>query len=117
MRRSGLLSLLEDSDSEAESELPEVKDDLSLYLDEAPAPMDTDVIAWYRTNGSRFPSVTKMARQYLSTPATSAGVERLFSAAGLTRGDLAQALSEENLGNRMFAACNYTPDLYTYSPL
>ena len=55
-----------------------------------------------------------MARQYLATRATSPGVERLFSAAGLTFGDLAQAMKEETLGCRLLTAYNYTHALYCY---
>ena len=61
-----------------------------------------------------FSNLSTMARQYLATPATSAGVERLFSAAGLTFGDLAHAMKEETLGCRLLAAYNYTHALYCY---
>ena len=53
-----------------------------------------------------------MARQYLCVPATSEGVERLFSRAPLTYGDLRTCLSEENLSNILFAAYNYDPSLH-----
>ena len=46
-------------------------------------------------------------------PATSAGVERLFSRASLTYGDLRTCLSEENLSNILFAAYNYDPSLHS----
>ena len=61
---------------------------------------------------TQLPSLQRMARQYVCVPATSAGVERLFSRASLTYGDLRTCLSEENLSNILFAAYNYDPSLH-----
>ena len=44
---------------------------------------DTDIILldWWKNNEYRFPKLAKMAKQYLAAPASTAGVERVFSAA------------------------------------
>ena len=88
--------------------------ELSAYMALPVESMQTNVIEWWRRHQTVFPNLTRMARQYLATPATSAGVERLFSAAGLTFGDLAHAMKEETLGCRLLAAYNYTHALYCY---
>ena len=77
--------------------------------------MKTNVIEWWRRHCSVFPNLSKMARQYLATPATSAGVERLFSAASFTFGDMAHAIKEETVGARLLAAYNYTHALHCYA--
>ena len=77
--------------------------------------MKTNVIEWWRRHRSVFPNLSKMARQYLAMPATSAGVERLFSAGGLTFGDLAHAMKQETLGASLLAAYIYTHALYSYA--
>ena len=59
--------------------------------------MHTGVITWWRTHGNVFPSLNELARQYLGCLATSTGVERFFSAAGLTSCELAKAMEEETL--------------------
>ena len=42
---------------------------------------------WWEKNAHLFPNLAVMARQYLGCPATSATVERLFSAVGLAFSD------------------------------
>ena len=74
--------------------------------------MHTCVIDWWQQPRHRFPYLNKMDRQYLACPATSAGVEGLFSAAGLTFSDLAQAMKEGTLGARLMAAYNDKPHMY-----
>ena len=45
---------------------------------------DTDIVLldWWKNHEYRFPKLAKMAKQYLAAPASTAGVERVFSAAG-----------------------------------
>ena len=85
--------------------------ELEEYLEQPPAPNQTDVLSHWREQ-TQWPSLQRMSRQYLCVPATSAGVERLFSRASLTYGDLRTCLSEENLSNILFAAYNYDPSLH-----
>ena len=41
-----------------------------------------DIFEWWRTMGQNFRYLEKMAREYLTPPATSVSSERLFSLAG-----------------------------------
>ena len=119
-RNKGLSALLQDEFQEgAGAAVPAAdvvpNDELSAYMSLPVEDMKTNVIAWWRRHRSVFPNLSKMARQYLATPAPPAGVERLFSAAGLTFSDLAHAVKEETLGARLLAAYNYTHALYCYA--
>ena len=69
---------------------------------------------WWKTK-STWPKLQLMARQYLAVPATSAGVERLFSKASLTHGDLAEAMKEETLSFALFASYIYAPKVFKNS--
>ena len=118
-KKTGLSALLQDEFEEAAGprvHVPDLQPDdkLSAYMALPVESMQTNVIEWWRQHRTVFPNLSGMARQYLATPATSAGVERLFSAAGLTFGDLAHAMKEETLGCRLLAAYNYTHALYCY---
>ncbi|KAK3275835.1 hypothetical protein CYMTET_16053 [Cymbomonas tetramitiformis] len=87
--------LADDSDDEMkqehsateEVEAP-VKDELREYLDLQDAKSDVDVQAWWREHQDRFPCLVKMARQFLAAPASTAGVERGFSAVTKMHSDL-----------------------------
>ena len=43
---------------------------------------DTNPLDWWKIHSNELPHLAKMARQFLAMPASSAGPERLFSAAG-----------------------------------
>ena len=47
-----------------------------------------------------------MARQYLGCPASSAAVERLFSAVGIAFADKRKRANANTLGDLMFARAN-----------
>ena len=50
--------------------------------------------------------LAKMAKQYLAAPFSSAGVERVFSAAGKMHDDLRKAEKDSTLEASLFAAIN-----------
>ena len=58
------------------------------------------------------PRVAEMARQFLATHASSAGIERLFITASLTYSDLSYAMTEGTLAQKPSAMSNYSPALY-----
>lgn len=58
---------------------------------------DFDLLSWWKVHSTVFPNLSRMARQYLAFPASSAGVERLFSAAGRMHNDLRKNVKESTL--------------------
>ena len=50
--------------------------------------------------------LAKMARQFLGRPASSAGVERMFSKAGKLYDDAKKGQNDETLEAALFAAAN-----------
>ena len=67
---------------------------------------DDEVLDWWRIHKSMFPNLGKMARQFLALPASSAGVERLFSRSGETHGDKRKRMKEDTLQSLMFVCKN-----------
>lgn len=57
-------------------------DELSQYLLEAPAPIPTDVLEWWKVNCTRYPRLSVMARDFLAMQATSVVPEELFCGRG-----------------------------------
>ena len=54
----------------------------------------------------RWPDLHRMWRQYHGSPVTQAGIERAFSLAGRSHGDLAKRTKEETIGARLIVAKN-----------
>ena len=67
---------------------------------------DQDILAWWRQEAPEFPHLSKMARQFLAAPASSASVERLFSSAGKMHDDLKKSSSEETLESQLIIGLN-----------
>ena len=82
-------------------------DELEEYLKE---PEETDlelkVLDWWKVKESKWPALAKMVKQYFAAPASSAGVERVFSAAGNMHGDLMKSSKDTTLEHSLFAAFN-----------
>lgn len=60
-----------------------------------------DPLQWWKTNETRFPSISKLARSTLCINASSVASESAFSQAGLFVDDLRTRLSDENLCSSM----------------
>jgi hypothetical protein len=56
--------------------------EIMCYLRCPDEPKNTDPLVWWRDHRSSYPTLSKLARKYLSIPSTSVPSERLFSDAG-----------------------------------
>ena len=115
----------DDSDEEEEAAaVATVETDLEKYLrlPELPLTMPdgrpADILSWWKErdhslpadpNSGRpegLPRLARMARQYHSEPASSAGAERIFSAAGRAHHDLKGAMQDNSLEHELLALAN-----------
>ena len=76
--------------------------ELSLYCSAEYIDRKEDPLAWWKGNKSRFPTLARIAREYLAIPAMSTPSERLFSAAGYISSQRRSRLSGENLNQLVF---------------
>lgn len=67
---------------------------------------DQDILDWWRHEAPDFPHLSKMARQFLSAPASSASAERLFSSAGKMHDDLKKNTTEGTLESQLIVGLN-----------
>lgn len=67
---------------------------------------DTCPLEWWKMHAPELPHLAKMARQFLSLPASSAGCERLFSAAGRMHDDFKKVTSETTIGMQLEVKIN-----------
>ena len=115
-----------DSDSESEDEVEDEveeehveekqvveaidprKEEVEKYLSlpQVDQSRDFDLLAWWKLHHHMFPHLANMARQYLACPASSAGVERLFSEAGDTHSAKRKNLKEETMMQLLFISKN-----------
>ena len=87
--------------------LPTAFDELEAYLAEADEEdFDIKLLTWWHAKETKWPNLAKMVKQYLSAPASSAGIERVFSAAGNMHGDLQKSAKDTTLEHSLFAAFN-----------
>jgi len=57
------------------------KEELELFKKEDRLSFSSDPLLWWKLNEPRLPGLAKLAKQYLSIPASQASCERLFSVA------------------------------------
>ncbi len=60
----------------------------------------------WRTRSAMWTNLSRMACQFLALPATSGGVESIFSAGGVMNGDLRKRMKEETLSLQLFVNKN-----------
>lgn len=73
-----------------------VIDELEEYLRKPRTASSEDILDWWRTHETEYPILSKMARDFLSIPATSVPAERLFSKASLVIRKHRNRLSDES---------------------
>ena len=82
-------------------------DELEQYLADTDVPdVDDPILDWWKVKARKWPALAKMVKQYLAAPASSAGVEHVFSAAGKMHGDLQKSAKDSTLEHSLFAAFN-----------
>jgi hypothetical protein len=94
----------EEEDEIVEEEASEV--DQYLLLPQLSEGMAFDLLAWWKKQSTMWPNLAKMARQYLALPATSAGVERLFSNGGQIHSSLRKSTKEQTLEMMLYISQN-----------
>ena len=115
-KRSMLIDSSDDDEEQVEEDRVAIMDsatkrlsELTKYLEMPQAPKGTDVLEWYHIHGDDFPTVTLMWRQFHARPASSAGVERLFSGAGKMHGAEQQNMKSETIQRTLMCAQNCDP--------
>ena len=91
-KKSADLSTIQDKDEK----------ELSSYCSAEYIKRKEDPLAWWKKNMSRFPTLARIAREYLPIPAMSTPSERMFSASGYLSSQRRSRLSGENLNQLVF---------------
>ncbi len=76
--------------------------ELNQYCLDTCPPIHIDPMDWWKTNHYKYPRLAKLAKAYLSVPATSVPSERVFSAAGLIVNRLRSRLLPEHVNMLIF---------------
>ena len=73
--------------------------ELELYTnrENGVAPVDRDILGWWKENSSKFPMLSRLAKKILAIPASSATSERVFSTAGEICSERRTNLSVHNI--------------------
>lgn len=88
--------------------------EVDIYLEEKVELPQVDPIEWWRTYESRFPNLSRMARDYLAIPATSVPSERCFSIAGSVLTKRRSSMTE-GMANAIMC-CKYWLGFHEFCP-
>ncbi len=88
----------------SESEDDDQVDELTRYL-QTKVVDDVNPLEWWRKNKVKFPTVAKLARKYLTLPASSVASERMFSLAGNIVSESRNRLADDAIKDIVF--CHY----------
>lgn len=118
---SGLLAMMnmvdyqtnevDSSDSELDLEPLQPQTEVDKYLALPQLPLqrngkDTNPLDWWKMHAPQLPNLAMMARQFLAMPASSAGPERVFSAAGKMHDGLKKNQKETTIGHMLEVKVN-----------
>ena len=105
-KRPSLLAYSDDEDDEVVLQgAPEVKGcetELQFYLE---WPKTNNVLQFWESNKTVFPRLYAITRKIFCVPATTAGVERLFSISGFILSSKRLSLNDENFKDQAFVHC------------
>ena len=77
-----------------------------MYMDQPCIDTDSKPLEWWKSNSSLFPVMAKLAKKYLSIPATSVRSERVFSSGGYIVNNFRSRLLPEHVNLLVFLANN-----------
>ena len=83
-----------------------VKEEVSSYMTVDCIELESNPLAWWRTNEPTYPHIAKLAKRYLAVPATSVPSERVFSTAGDIVTASRSALCADNVDKLIFLSKN-----------
>jgi hypothetical protein len=84
-----------------------VEDEYSMWLRETkPVSEEVDLISYWAQNRGKFPNLFDFALDRLAVPATSGGIERVFSVAGNILGKRRHKLKDSALERLVMIKCN-----------
>ena len=87
LAQGGVRNILTKDEEKGQVQLAECEDELKRYREEGNLTLFVNdneynnTLIWWKTKQLKFPTVAKLAKKYLSIPATSASSERIFSKA------------------------------------
>nr|XP_028597852.1 zinc finger BED domain-containing protein 1-like isoform X1 [Podarcis muralis] len=87
--------------------MPEIHQQLENYIVEPLCKRSTNPLDWWKNNEHRFPSVARLARQYLAIPATVVPPEQAFAASESALEHRRGVLAPENLDQILFLHQNF----------
>lgn len=90
----------------AKSKMEACSEEMTKYKDESLLPMEENPLDWWKLNEHRYPHLAKLAKCYLSIPATSVPAERVFSTAGDILTDKRAALKPKHVDRIIFLRKN-----------
>lgn len=105
--------ILGDNSRERLTNAEDIKNELTTYALTSCIDLADDPLAWWASKAHEFPGLARLAMFYLSIPATSAAVERLFSFTGLTITQLRSCLSSVSLEELVFLRKNWDDRYYS----
>ncbi|XP_051574115.1 E3 SUMO-protein ligase ZBED1 isoform X1 [Myxocyprinus asiaticus] len=88
----------------------QVKEEVTSYMAIDCIPLDSNPLAWWKSNKSVYPNLAVLAKRYLAVPATSVHSERLFSAEGDVVNANRSALLSDDVDVLIFLKKNFKID-------
>ncbi|KAL3066090.1 hypothetical protein OYC64_016103 [Pagothenia borchgrevinki] len=83
-----------------------VKGEVTSYMAANSTSLDSDPLAWWKTNEAKYPHVAMLAKRYLAVSGTSVPSERVFSTAGDIVSASRSALSASNVDKFIYLGKN-----------
>lgn len=107
-RRKGLFNFMNESSSSSSQSQPNTNSDkIDDYFEAVVAEMTMDPADFWQDNEDKYPLLSRLAKDVLGVPCSSAPVERLFSSKGKVFTPESCQLSDAKYEQLMFIRCNY----------